>query len=182
MFKGAYCIVATEHQAEAVVEQLKNSGFSNQNISVLFPEKHETRDSTHRQDNKGPEGAAVGAGTGALLGGALGWLLGISTLAIPGVGPLIAAGPIVAAIGGAAIGTTLGGLLGGIIGLGIPEEEARRYEGKIREGNIMILVHSSRPEEIQKARRIFEAAGAQDISYTEGAGGTEGVTRHLKAS
>jgi hypothetical protein len=104
------------------------------------------------------------------VGGALGWLAGIGALAIPGVGPFIAAGPIMAALGGAAVGAAVGGITGALVGMGIPEYEAKRYEGKIKAGNILISVHSESAEESKRAKEIFEQAGAQDISATSEAG------------
>src|SRR5580765_6596977 len=136
MSKAVFCIARTEVQAEAIVNQLKGVGFSNNDISVLFPDKRGTRDFAHEQHTKAPEGAATGAGTGGLLGGALGWLAGIGALAIPGVGPFIAAGPIMAALSGAALGAAVGGIGGALVGMGLPEYEAKRYEGKIQAGNI----------------------------------------------
>jgi hypothetical protein len=118
-------------------------------------------------DTKAPEGAATGAAAGATLGGVLGWLAGIGALAIPGLGPFIAAGPIMAALGGAAIGGAAGGLTGALVGMGIPEYEAKRYEGKLREGNILISVHTENAKEIDRVKDIFENAKADDISYTE---------------
>ena len=152
------------------MDQLKAADFSNNDISVLFPDKTGTRDFAHEQHTKAPEGAAAGAGTGGVLGGALGWLVGIGALAIPGLGPFIAAGPIMAALSGAAAGAALGGLTGALIGMGIPEYEAKRYEGKIKEGNILISVHADDSTERDRAKAIFERAGAEDISYTEEAG------------
>jgi hypothetical protein len=142
------------------------AGFSNNDISVLFPDKHGTKDFAHEQHTKAPEGAATGAGTGGLVGGALGWLAGIGTLAIPGAGPFIAAGPIMAALSGAAIGAAVGGITGTLIGMGIPEYEAKRYEGKIRAGNILISVHTDDGEQVRTAKEIFEEVGAEDISST----------------
>src|SRR5258705_11040171 len=117
----------------------------------------------HENATKAPEGAAAGAGTGVVLGGALGWLAGIGALAIPGVGPLIAAGPIMAALSGAAVGGAVGGITGALVGMGIPEYEAKRYEGKIKGGNILISVHSDNRDETKKAKEIFEQAGAKEI-------------------
>jgi len=167
MSKAVFCITRTETQAITIVDQLKAAGFSHNDISVLFPDKTGTKDFAHEQHTKAPEGAATGAGTGGVLGGALGWLVGIGALAIPGLGPFIAAGPILAALSGAAAGAALGGLAGALIGLGIPEYEAKRYEGKIKEGNILISVHTEDSTERDRAKRIFEQAGAEDISYTE---------------
>ena len=164
--KSVFCIATSRDQADRIVDSLKNANFSNNDISALFPDKGTTRDFAHEKSTKAPEGAITGAGTGGVVGGALGWIAGIGALAIPGVGPFIAAGPIIAALSGAAIGATVGGIAGGLIGLGIPEIEAKRYEGKIKEGNILISVHTENPDEISKAKDIFTKAGAQDICTT----------------
>jgi hypothetical protein len=133
---------------------------------VLFPDKGTTRDFAHEKNTKAPEGAVTGAGTGGVIGGALGWIAGIGALAIPGVGPFIAAGPIMAALSGAAVGAAVGGIAGGLIGLGIPELEAKRYEGKVKAGNLLISVHTEDANEITRAKNIFTQAGAQDICAT----------------
>src|ERR1043166_6291298 len=156
MSKSVFCLCDTTGQAENIVDELKAAGFSNNDISVLFPDKAGTRDFAHEQHTKAPEGAATGAGTGGVLGGALGWLVGIGTLAIPGLGPFVAAGPIMAALGGAAAGATLGGITGALIGMGIPEYEAKMYEGKIKQGNILIAVHSENGDERSRAKTIFD--------------------------
>jgi hypothetical protein len=166
MAQAVFCLVRTEAQAIRIVEQLKAAGFSHNDISVLFPDKAGTRDFAHEQHTKAPEGAAAGAGTGGVLGGTLGWLVGIGALAIPGLGPFIAAGPIMAALSGAAAGAALGGLTGALIGLGIPEYEAKRYEGKVKEGNLLISVHTEDSTERARARQIFEQEGAEDIADT----------------
>ncbi len=162
--KSVFCITNSRDQAALIVDHLRIAGFSNNDISALFPDKETSRDFAHEKNTKAPEGAATGAGTGGLLGGALGWLAGIGALAIPGVGPLIAAGPIVAALSGAAVGAAVGGLTGALIGMGIPEYEAKRYEGKIMAGNILISAHVESSAEAKRAKEIFEAAGAQDIA------------------
>jgi hypothetical protein len=164
--KSVFCITTTRTQADQIVDRLKNAGFSNNDISVLFPDKDTTRDFAHEKNTKAPEGIATGASTGGVLGGALGWLAGIGALAIPGAGPFIAAGPILAALSGAAVGATVGGIAGGLIGMGIPELEAKRYEGKIKAGNILLSVHTENSEEIKAAEKIFRDAGAQDICST----------------
>ena len=164
--KSVFCIATTRAQGEQIVGQLQNANFSANDISALFADKETTRDFAHEKHTKAPEGAATGAGTGAVIGGALGWIAGIGALAIPGVGPFIAAGPIMAALSGAAIGGAVGGIAGGLIGLGIPELEAKRYEGKIKQGNILISVHTENSEEIKTAKEIFNNAGAQDICTT----------------
>jgi len=166
MAKAVFCIAKSEAQASTIVDQLKIAGFSNNDISVLFPDKAGTKDFAHEQHTKAPEGAAAGAGTGGVLGGAFGWLVGIGSLAIPGLGPFIAAGPILAALSGAAAGAAIGGLSGALIGMGIPEYEAKRYEGKVKEGNLLISVHTEDSTERDRAKDIFTRAGAEDISYT----------------
>jgi hypothetical protein len=162
--KSVFCIANSRNEAALIVDQLRSAGFSNNDISALFPDKATSRDFAHEKNTKAPEGAATGAGTGGLLGGGLGWLAGIGALAIPGVGPLVAAGPIVAALSGAAVGATVGGITGALIGMGIPEFEAKRYEGKVKAGNILISAHVDSSGEAQRAKEIFEAAGAQDIA------------------
>jgi hypothetical protein len=164
MGKAVFCIVRDYTQAARIVGDLKTAGFSNNDISVLMPDKGGTRDFAHEHSTKAPEGAATGAVAGGLLGGALGWLAGIGTLAIPGVGPFIAAGPIMAALSGAAVGAAVGGIAGTLIGLGIPEFEAKRYEGKIKGGNVLVSVHSDNADQTKRAKEIFERAKAEDIS------------------
>jgi hypothetical protein len=166
MAQAVFCLAKTEAQAITIVDQLKAAGFSPNDISVLLPDKTGTKDFAHEQHTKAPEGAATGAGTGGVLGGALGWLVGIGALAIPGLGPFIAAGPIMAALSGAAAGAAVGGITGALIGLGIPEYEAKRYEGKIKEGNLLISVHTDNRTERARAKQIFEQAGAEDIADT----------------
>ena len=161
---SVFCIVTSYTQAERIVESLKASGFSNTDISALFPDTQGTKDFAHEKNTKAPEGAATGAGAGGVMGGALGWLAGIGALAIPGIGPFVAAGPIMAMLGGAAVGATLGGITGALVGMGIPEYEAKRYEGKLKAGNILISVHSENSEETGRAEAIFKRAGAQDIA------------------
>lgn len=167
--KSVFCIATSRPQAERIVERLKGADFSNSDISVLFPDKETTRDFAHEKSTKAPEGAVAGASTGGVIGGALGWVAGIGALAIPGVGPFIAAGPIIAALSGAAAGAAVGGITGGLIGLGIPEIEAKRYDGKIKSGNILISVHTDNSEEISCAKDIFTAENAEDICVTNDA-------------
>jgi hypothetical protein len=164
--KAVFCIARSLDQADQIVKSLHAGGFFPGDISVLFPDKNLTRDFAHERNTKAPEGAATGAGAGGLLGGALGWIVGIGALAIPGVGPFIAAGPVLVALGGAALGGALGGIAGALIGMGIPEIEAKLYEGKIKDGNILISVHTENSDEISKAKGIFEALNAQDITST----------------
>ena len=151
---------------DRAVDDLKAAGFKNTDISGLFPENEGTKDFAHQKNTKAPEGATTGAGTGALLGGGLGWLAGIGALAIPGLGPFIAAGPIMAALAGAGVGGALGGLTGALIGMGIPEYEAKRYEGRVKDGGILLSVHSDDSQWTKKAKEILERTGAQDVSST----------------
>jgi hypothetical protein len=166
MKRSASCLVDTEAQADAIVEKLRSDGFSDSDISVLFPDKGSTRDFAHKKETKMPEGATIGAGTGGAIGGTIGLLAGIGAIAIPGLGPFIAAGPIIAALSGGAIGAGVGGLTGALVGLGMPEYEAKRYEGKVKEGGILISVHSENNDETSRAKNIFKEEGAHDISST----------------
>jgi hypothetical protein len=163
MERAVFGIVKNLGQAEALVGQLRIAGFSDDDISVLLPDKAGTRDFAHEQHTKAPEGATAGAGAGGVLGGTLGWLAGVGSLAIPGLGPFIAAGPILGALSGAAVGAAVGGVTGALVGFGIPEFEAKRYEGKLREGNILISVHTEDSDERDRARECFEDAGAEDV-------------------
>ena len=148
------------------VSALQREGFRNTDISALFPDNEGTKDFAHEKNTKAPEGTAAGAGTGAVVGGTLGWLAGIGALAIPGVGPLIAAGPIVAALAGAGAGGAIGGITGALVGMGIPEYEAKRYEGRIKEGGVLLSVHSDNSDWTRKAKDILELTGAEDVSST----------------
>jgi hypothetical protein len=159
-----YCLAPTEADAVRIANRLSNSGISNANISILHSDRSNVRDIGHKNSTKAPEGAAAGAGTGALLGGALGWAAGIGALAIPGVGPLIAAGPILATLSGLAAGGTLGGLTGALVGTGIPEYEALQYEGKLRNGNVLFSIHVADSEEAGRVRTILTEEKAQSIS------------------
>lgn len=174
--KSVFCITTSRGQADLIVDQLKAANFSNNDISALFPDKGTTHDFAHEKSTKAPEGAIAGVSAGGVVGGALGWIAGIGALAIPGVGPFIAAGPILAALSGAAVGAAVGGIAGGLIGLGIPELEAKRYEGKVKAGNILISVHTENADEIKRAKEIFTKAGAEDICTT-GEAGVPGVAK-----
>lgn len=178
--KSVLCITSSETQASAIVDRLKNDGFSSNDISVLFPDKTGTRDFAVEKGTKAPEGAATGAGTGAVLGGALGWLAGIGALAIPGIGPFVAAGPIAAALSGAAVGGAVGGIAGALVGMGIPEYEAKRYEGKVKRGGILISVHTDDSNEVKRAKQIFEDANAEDIAATGEAGVEKGAESPMR--
>jgi hypothetical protein len=164
MNQAVYGIANTTQQANSIVERLQSTGFLNDDISVLFPDKDGTRDFAHEKHTKAPEGLATGGVAGMGVGGALGLLAGIGALAIPGVGPFIAAGPIMGALSGAAVGGATGGLIGGLVGLGIPEFEAKQYEDKVRAGNILISVHTEDSKSRSRAKDILQTAGAKDIS------------------
>jgi hypothetical protein len=167
---AVFGIYKTRMGVEQAVDALKQANFRNTDISVMFPENEGTKDFAHEKNTKAPEGATTGAGTGAVLGGTLGWLAGIGALAIPGVGPFIAAGPIMAALAGAGVGGAVGGLTGALIGMGIPEYEAKRYEGRVKEGGILLSVHSDDSAWTKRAKEILERTGAEDISSTGEAG------------
>jgi hypothetical protein len=164
MKASVYCTAKTLTQAETIIDSLKVAGFSNNDISALLPDKRGTKDFAHEHNTKAPEGATTGGVAGLGVGAALGWLAGIGALAIPGAGPFIAAGPIMAALGGAAVGTAAGGVIGALVGMGIPEFEAKRYDAKIREGNILISVHTEDGKQRDVAKDIFKRLGADDIS------------------
>jgi len=164
MTSCVYCIAKSDAQAVRIASQLRTAGFAPSDISVLAPDRGGVRDLGHQNATKAPEGAATGAGTGAILGGALGWLAGIGALAIPGVGPLIAAGPIIATLSGLAVGGTLGGFTGALVGMGIPEYEAQQYAGKLREGNILLCVHADNGDDAARIRQIFSDEKAEHIS------------------
>jgi hypothetical protein len=159
-----YCLTKTDDHAVRIASRLKAVGFSPSDISILTPDRGSVRELGHENSTKAPEGAATGAGTGALLGGALGWMAGIGALAIPGVGPLIAAGPILGALSGLAVGGTVGGVSGALVGLGIPEYEAQQFEGKLRDGHILMCVHTDDANEATEARKIFTEEKAESIS------------------
>ena len=164
MSKSVFCIATTQGQGRQIVQALQSHGFAESEISVLLPDTAGTHDMGHVKATKAPEGTATGAATGGVAGGVLGLLAGIGALAIPGVGPFIAAGPIMAALGGAALGATAGGVVGGLIGLGIPEIEAKRYEEKLKKGNYLISVHVENGDQEARAKKVFKAANAEDIT------------------
>ncbi len=164
MKDSVYCIARTVEQAESIVLNLKQQGFTSDAISALLPDKRGSKDFAHEHNTKAPEGAATGGVAGLGVGAALGWLAGIGALAIPGLGPFIAAGPIMAALSGAAVGGAAGGVIGGLVGLGMPEYEAKRYDAKIREGNILISVHVENSDQRTLAKDIFKRHDAEDIA------------------
>jgi hypothetical protein len=161
---AVFGIFETKNMVERAVDELKIQGFRNSDISVLMHNHAHSQDYAEANNTKAPEGAATGASTGILGGGILGWLAGAGVLAIPGIGPFLAAGPIMGAIAGAGIGGTIGGIAGGLIGLGIPQEDAELYEGYVREGGILLSVHVDNFDWSSRAREILESCGAQNIS------------------
>ena len=163
---AAFGIYRDRLSVESAVDALRQVGFRNTDISVLFPENEGTKDFAHEKSTKAPEGTATGAGTGAVIGGGLGWLAGIGALAIPGVGPFIAAGPIMAALAGVGVGGAIGGIAGALVGMGIPEYEAKRYEGRVKEGGILLSVHCDSSDWTKRAKEILERTGAEDVSST----------------
>jgi hypothetical protein len=175
--KSVFCIAKTEQQAVTIAERLRDSGFSSNDISALFPDRAGTHDFAHEHHTKAPEGGLTGGGAGVVVGGALGWLVGIGSLAIPGLGPFIAAGPIMAALAGAGAGAVTGGIIGALVGMGMPEYEAKRYEGKIRDGNVLISVHAESSDEVSRAKQIMKDCNAEDISYT----GEKGISENRSA-
>ena len=152
--------------AERAVDTLITRGYPNSDISVLLPDQRGTREFAHQKETKAPEGTATGATAGGLVGGTLGVLAGIGALAIPGLGPFIAAGPIMAGLAGLGVGGTVGGLVGALVGMGIPEYEAKRYEGRVKDGGVLLSVHCGSSEKVSAAKDILKATGAQDISST----------------
>ena len=164
--KAVFGIYSNQAGVQNAVGMLREQNFSNSDVAVLLPEPLSDRELGTEKASKAPEGATAGAGSGAVLGGVLGWLVGIGSLAIPGVGPFIAAGPIVAALAGAGVGGAVGGITGALVGMGIPEYEAKRYEGRLAKGGILLSVHCDTSEEIDRAKKIMEQTGAEDVSYT----------------
>ena len=163
---AVFGIYPTYESVERAVDALRAAGFRTTDISVLFPQNVGTKDFAHEKGTKAPEGATTGASTGAVVGGTLGWLTGIGALAIPGLGPFIAAGPIMAALAGAGVGGAVGGVTGALIGMGIPEYEAKRYEGRVTKGGILLSVHSDDSDWTRRAKEVLERTGAEDISST----------------
>lgn len=162
--KSVFGIFSSREAVDQAVTRLKDANFRNQDISVLMPSKEGTKDFAHQKDTKAPEGATAGATSGAVIGGGLGWLVGIGALAIPGIGPFVAAGPIMAALAGAGVGGAVGGLTGAMVGMGIPEYEAKRFEGIVKDGGILLSVHVDDSDWQKKAKEILESAGAKDVA------------------
>jgi hypothetical protein len=171
---AAFGIYPNNSAAEAAVDQLVAAGFSNQDVSVLMADRKGSKDFAAEKNTKAPEGATTGAGVGGAVGGTLGLLAGIGALAIPGVGPLIAAGPIMGALAGLGAGGAVGGVVGALVGLGIPEYEAKRYEGRVKDGGVLLSVHCDSSNEVSRAKDILKATGAEDISSS----GEKSVSTH----
>jgi hypothetical protein len=173
--KSVFGIYLARSAAESALNSLKDSGFSSSDISLLLPDNIGSKELATEKSTKAPTGAAIGASSGAAIGGALGWLAGVGALIIPGIGPVIAAGPIIATLAGIGVGGALGGFTGVLIGVGIPEYEAKKYEGRLLEGGILLAVHCETAEEIERAKRTLEATGAEDISSSSAAAETGGA-------
>ena len=171
---AAFGIFASRSAAESAVDQLTASGFTNQDVSVLMSDSSGSKDFAAEKNTKAPEGTATGVGVGGAVGGTLGLLAGIGALAIPGVGPLIAAGPIMGALAGLGVGGAVGGLVGALVGMGIPEYEAKRYEGRVKEGGILVSVHCDSSEEVSKAKDLLKASGGEDVASS----GEKAVSTH----
>jgi hypothetical protein len=169
MSNSILCIVPDAQHAELILGDLRAAGFVAEDISVLFPDRTGSRDFALEHHTKAPEGAATGAGAGGALGGTLGWLVGIGALAIPGLGPFIAAGPILAALSGAAVGAAVGGVTGALIGMGVPEFEAKQYEGRLKEGHLLMSVRVADAQQTRRAKAILEKRDAEHISVTSDA-------------
>jgi tetrahydromethanopterin S-methyltransferase subunit C len=163
---AVFGIYPSDMKAEQAVDHLMAAGFSSDDISVLLQDANSTKQFAHEKDTKAPEGTTTGVTAGGVLGGTLGVLAGIGALAIPGLGPFIAAGPIMAGLAGMGVGGAVGGLIGALVGMGIPEYEAKRYEGRIKDGGVLLSVHCDTSDEIKKAKEILKSTGAEDIAST----------------
>jgi hypothetical protein len=168
---AVFGIYPTVEQAERSVDSLTAAGFPSTSISVLLPDTRSSREFAHEKATKAPEGTAVGATTGGIIGGTLGVLAGIGTLAIPGLGPFIAAGPIMAGLAGLGVGGTVGGLVGALVGMGIPEYEAKRYEARVKDGGILLSVHCDTSDQVSRAKDVLKSSGAEDVSSAGEASG-----------
>ena len=173
---AVFGIYKSSAEAESAVDRLSSAGFSHNDISVLLPDTQSSKEFAHEKNTKAPEGTTTGVATGGVVGGTLGLLAGIGALAIPGLGPFIAAGPIMASLAGLGVGGAVGGLIGALVGMGIPEYEAKRYEGRVKNGGVLLSVHCDRSDEISRAKDLLQQTGGEDISSTgEKAVGSHGV-------
>lgn len=183
--KAVFGIYPTTAAAESAVDRLTTGGFSQEDVSVLMSDVDATKEFAHQKATKAPEGTAVGVTTGGVVGATVGLLAGLGALAIPGVGPLIAAGPIMASLAGLGVGGALGGLVGALVGMGIPEYEAKRYEGRIKDGGVLLSVHCDTAQEVGKAKDILKETGADDIASAgeeSAEKDSKGDERHYAAS
>ena len=171
---AVFGIYKSSAEAESAVDRLSSAGFSHNDISVLLPDTQSSKEFAHEKNTKAPEGTTTGVTTGGVVGGTLGLLAGIGALAIPGLGPFIAAGPIMASLAGLGVGGAVGGLIGALVGMGIPEYEAKRYEGRVKNGGVLLSVHCDRSDEISRAKDLLKQTGAEDISSTGEAGSDYG--------
>lgn len=167
MAQAVFCIADSEARAERIVLELRDAGFGEETVSILFPDETGSHELAHEAHSKAPEGASTGLGTGALVGGTIGWLSGVGAIAVPGLGALIAAGPILATLTAATAGAAVGGLTGALVGYAVPEFEAKLYEGKLASGNFLLSVHTTSVVQQAHVREIFEKNGATDISQRE---------------
>jgi hypothetical protein len=180
---AVFGIYKSSAQAEHAVDRIAAAGFSHKDISVLLPDTQSSKEFAHEKNTKAPEGATTGVTTGGVVGGTLGLLVGIGALAIPGLGPFIAAGPIMASLAGLGVGGAVGGLIGALVGMGIPEYEAKRYEGRVKDGGVLLSVHCDTSGEISRAKDLLKATGAEDISSTgEKAASSHGVRTEMASS
>src|SRR5215475_12793220 len=171
-----YGIYRDRAQVEHAIDELRVNGFRSEDVSVLFPRNIGTKEFAHEKHTKAPEGTAAGATVGGVVGGSLGLLAGIGALAVPGLGPIMAAGPIVAALTGVGAGGVVGGLVGALVGMGIPEYEAKRYDGRVRKGGILVSVHCDNSEWVSRAKDILKRTGAEDIASAGEAGADYGTS------
>ena len=171
---AAFAIFPTRAAAEQAVNQLTTAGFSTQDVSVLMSDRTGTKDFATEKNTKAPEGTTTGVGVGGAVGGTIGLLAGLGAIAIPGIGPLIAAGPIMGALAGLGVGGAVGGVVGALVGMGIPEYEAKRYEGRVNDGGILVSVHCDSSEEVSRAKKVLEAAGGEDVASA----GEKSVSSH----
>src|ERR1700681_4511639 len=163
---AVFGIYKNSAQAESAVDRILAAGFSHNDISVLLPDTQSSKEFAHEKNTKAPEGTTTGVTTGGVIGGTLGLLAGVGALAIPGLGPFIAAGPIMAGLAGLGVGGAVGGLVGALVGMGIPEYEAKRYEGRVKDGGVLLSVHCDTSDEVSRAKDMLKSTGATDISST----------------
>src|SRR5204863_9892822 len=171
---AVFGIYTTTNQAEAAVNQLMSQGFSGDDISVLMEDSNSSRQFAHEKNTKAPEGTTTGATAGGVIGGTLGLLAGLGALATRGLGPFVAAGPIMAGLAGLGVGGAVGGLIGALVGMGVPEYEAKRYEGRVKDGGVLLSVHCNGSHEIARAKDLLKQSGAEDIASA----GEKGVSSH----